>query len=96
MVLPAPPEIEEARKKWLMSKRQTLIMELGAIEDYLGMDRSIVPKHKKGEFVDALIFGMMRLGILPIALSSEQSDRLHDFIIARLNGEKYSFVKDEK
>ena len=49
MVLPAPIEITEAERTRLMSKRQTLIMELGAIEDYLGMERSIVPKRKKEE-----------------------------------------------
>lgn len=31
----------------LMSIRQALIMILGAIEDYLGKQRSIVPKHKR-------------------------------------------------
>ena len=31
----------EAERRYLMTKRQTLIMELGAIEDLLGMERSI-------------------------------------------------------
>lgn len=31
----------------LMARRQALIIELGAIEDYLGMDRSITPKRKR-------------------------------------------------
>jgi hypothetical protein len=31
---------------YLMTKRQTLIMELGALEDILGIDRSI-PKRKR-------------------------------------------------
>lgn len=39
-----PPE----RKLW-MARRQALITELGAIEDYLGMERSIVPRHKRGQ-----------------------------------------------
>jgi len=30
-----------------MSLRQTLIMQLGAVEELLGLERSIVPKHKK-------------------------------------------------
>ncbi len=47
MVLPAPPEISPARRKLLMSKRQTLIMELGALEDYLLLERSIKPKWKR-------------------------------------------------
>ena len=29
----------------LMAVRQAIIMILGALEDYLGMDRSIIPKH---------------------------------------------------
>jgi len=31
----------------LMAIRQTLIMMLGAIEDYLGMERSITPRRKR-------------------------------------------------
>lgn len=31
----------------LMAFRQALIMCLGAIEDYLEMERSIVPRHKR-------------------------------------------------
>lgn len=34
------------RTLW-MTRRQAIIMELGAIEDYLGMERSIVPKRKR-------------------------------------------------
>ena len=47
MVLPAPPELTESERKWLMTTRQTLIMRLGAVEERLGMEQSIVPKHKK-------------------------------------------------
>ena len=31
----------------LMAERQALIIRLGAIEDYLGMERSITPRHKR-------------------------------------------------
>jgi hypothetical protein len=31
----------------LMTVRQALIMLLGAVEDYLGMPRSVQPKHKR-------------------------------------------------
>ncbi len=34
------------RALWL-SIRQALIIVLGAIEDYLGMERSITPRHKR-------------------------------------------------
>ncbi len=47
MVLPAPPELTESERKWLMTTRQTLIMRLGAVEERLGMERSIVPKRKR-------------------------------------------------
>lgn len=30
-----------------MARRQAIIIELGAIEDYLGIDRSIVPRRKR-------------------------------------------------
>lgn len=35
-------------KSFWMAIRQALIMILGAIEDMLGIERSIIPKHKKG------------------------------------------------
>lgn len=47
------PKYEEAadvrgnRRALLMKLRQALIIALGAIEDYEGMKRSIVPKHKR-------------------------------------------------
>ncbi len=34
-------------KTLLMALRQALIIALGALEDYLGMERSIMPKHKR-------------------------------------------------
>ena len=49
MVLPAPAELTESDRKWLMTVRRTLIMQLGAIEERLGMERSIVPRRKKRE-----------------------------------------------
>ena len=39
-------EPKDDRTLW-MTRRQAIIMELGAIEDYLGMERSIVPKRKR-------------------------------------------------
>jgi hypothetical protein len=41
--------ISEELRRWLMSERQALIIRLGAIEDLLKMERSIVPRHKRGE-----------------------------------------------
>lgn len=37
---------ERDKRLWL-SFRQALIMVLGAIEDYLGLERSITPKHRR-------------------------------------------------
>lgn len=31
----------------LMTIRQALLMILGALEDFLGLDRSVVPKHRR-------------------------------------------------
>lgn len=39
--------MSDEQRQFLMTKRQCLIMELGALEDLLGMDRSIVPKRKR-------------------------------------------------
>ena len=40
------PKTDAERRLW-MSRRQAIIMELGAIEDYLGMPRSIVPRRQR-------------------------------------------------
>ena len=40
------PQTESVRRLWL-TRRQAIIMELGAIEDYLDMPRSIVPRRKR-------------------------------------------------
>ena len=37
---------ESQRRLW-MCIRQALIILLGGIEDYLGIERSIVPKHRR-------------------------------------------------
>ena len=37
------------KRALLMAVRQALIIALGAIEDYLGMDRSIIPKHRRAK-----------------------------------------------
>ncbi len=38
---------EQATRKLLIAIRQALIIALGALEDYLQMERSIVPRHKR-------------------------------------------------
>lgn len=40
------PQTDAQRRLW-MTIRQSLIMQLGAIEDHLGMPRSIVPRRKR-------------------------------------------------
>jgi hypothetical protein len=37
----------DRQRAMLLVVRQALIMMLGALEDYLNVDRSIVPKHKR-------------------------------------------------
>lgn len=39
--------LNEKTRIFLMSIRQALIMAIGAIEDYLEIERSIVPKRKR-------------------------------------------------
>jgi hypothetical protein len=36
-----------AQRRLLMAVRQALIIALGALEDYLGLQRSIVPRRKR-------------------------------------------------
>ena len=40
-------QVDERNKMLLLAVRQALLMILGAIETYLGMERSVVPKHKR-------------------------------------------------
>lgn len=46
-----PPVIHDTisprQRALLLVVRQALIMILGALEDYLDMDRSIIPKHRR-------------------------------------------------
>jgi len=37
---------DRERSLWL-ALRRALLMALGALEDYLGLPRSVVPKHKR-------------------------------------------------
>ena len=39
--------IDSRQRVLLMAVRQALIMVLGALEDYLQLERSIVPKHRR-------------------------------------------------
>lgn len=42
-------DVDERTRRLLMVVRQALIMVLGALEEYLGMPRSIVPQRKREE-----------------------------------------------
>ena len=48
---PAQPgsEIPEWLRDYLMKRRQVLLMELGQIEDMLGLERSVTPRRKQGK-----------------------------------------------
>ena len=47
-IVEAPPaEPDERQRRLLMTRRQAIIIELGGIEDYLGLDRSITPRRKR-------------------------------------------------
>lgn len=41
------PDRQGDKRTLLLAIRQALIIAIGAIEDFLGMERSIVPKHKR-------------------------------------------------
>jgi hypothetical protein len=42
---PEPEPVDPRVRVLLMTVRQALIMVLGALEDFLEMERSIVPRH---------------------------------------------------
>ena len=44
----------ERQRTLLMAIRQALIIALGALEDYLGLQRSIIPRHKRGPADDII------------------------------------------
>jgi len=39
--------IDPKLKILLMAIRQALLIALGALEEYMGIERSVIPKHKK-------------------------------------------------
>lgn len=39
--------LSEAERRLLMARRQAIIIELGALEEYLGIERSILPRHMR-------------------------------------------------
>lgn len=41
--------ITTSERALLLSRRQALLIEIGSIEDYLGMERSVIPKRKRDE-----------------------------------------------
>lgn len=47
MVSKPESSLDNRHNVLLLSLRQSCIMALGAIEDYLGMEHSIVPRHKR-------------------------------------------------
>jgi hypothetical protein len=44
----AAPMVDPRTRALLLAVRQALIIALGAVEEYLGMERSIVPRRKRG------------------------------------------------
>lgn len=40
-------QVSDQDRRLLMARRQAIIIELGAIEDHLGLERSIVPRRKR-------------------------------------------------
>lgn len=40
--------IEDKERAFLLTMRQALLMQLGAIEDRLNIERSVTPKHRRG------------------------------------------------
>ncbi len=45
------PKTVGNKRALLLSIRQALLIALGAIEDYLDVERSVIPKHKRKEEV---------------------------------------------
>jgi len=41
--------IDNKTRVLLLAIRQALLMALGALEDYLNLERSIIPKHRKAK-----------------------------------------------
>jgi hypothetical protein len=42
------PDLDPRIRRLLMAVRQALIMILGALEDYIEIPRSIIPRRKRG------------------------------------------------
>jgi hypothetical protein len=39
--------ITASERTLLLARRQAILIELGGIEDYLGMERSVIPRHRR-------------------------------------------------
>jgi hypothetical protein len=39
--------VTASERTLLLARRQAILIELGGIEDYLGMERSVVPRHRR-------------------------------------------------
>lgn len=47
MTTPTPDPILPADKLWLEARRRAILIELGAIERVLGLERTRTPKHER-------------------------------------------------
>ncbi len=44
---PSPRAVSEAEREYLMRMRESLMLQLNAIEDYLGLERSLIARRKR-------------------------------------------------
>jgi len=47
MMLPVSPLVSDQERDFWIKYRQALLIQLGAIEDMLEMERSVIPQHRK-------------------------------------------------
>lgn len=66
--------ISESERRFQMARRQAIIIELGAIEDYLGLERSIVPRRKRDAPKPP---GELRDTFVRLTRKQQESDQVH-------------------
>lgn len=67
--------ISESERRFQMARRQAIIIELGAIEDYLGLERSIVPRRKRD--APPKPPGELRDTFVQLVKKQQESDQVH-------------------
>lgn len=78
-------DVRPSEQVLLLARRQALLLELSAIEDYLGMPKSVVTQASLRDRIPRCVSGVIE-SYLRIALTPAQRDELRERIAASIRG----------